>query len=664
MSAMPPAALDGTANNPWNPGPVAYVRVLCAATVAAILAVAVQLPWSSWAGTSLSLLLFLPITIASALLVTLAVQRTRVALLCQSRTLQSVIVFASSMLFLLGAYAANAVFLDPPWRGYTLWGYAGSAFFSTALAMSAMRFFAFSWSNLRLAKLDILAAFSIYAFVLGSIVGVIDATFLVRGYESIHVALGATSLVLFSISTSLFFLLKVHTQASIRFNATGLAITVSVALVVVAAQGPTALSMQLVRSPTAGRRALQLVRRWLDADGDGYSAYLGGGDCDDHDVRAFPLSTIGRDCAGILGSQNSTTKANKSLPNEVTDQRPPRVIVLLTIDAFRCGFGNLERPELGDICPTLTLMAKEGMSRLDAHAAYPSTQGSIASLHTTSNVQSAAQSLPQALSEIGFRTAAVSTYQGIVAPSVQQSYTAFDESLVPLARSATEPTSSAVTEKLLALVANALASDGRHFIWGHYFDPHATYIKIPGSPIAYDRIESYVSEIRRTDAAIGRLLQTIRNKAEGAEVVVMVTADHGEEFGEHGGEQHAATLFEESTRIPFVAWRSGAAHSANLPKHLPAGHAEMGPFILSVARGQGFLSTDVAVMNVASPQDRQIGVYSDGWKFVYHQTLAYPELFNLKTDPSERTDLSESKPAKLEAMKRLLADQQPTLLSL
>src|SRR5260221_8260550 len=37
----------------------------------------------------------------------------------------------------------------------------------------------------------------------------------------------------------------------------------------------------------------------------------------------------------------------------------------------------------------------------------------------------------------------------------------------------------------------------------------------------------------------------------------MVTADHGEEFGDHGGRYHGTSVYEEQVRVPLVVWAPG-----------------------------------------------------------------------------------------------------------
>ncbi len=60
----------------------------------------------------------------------------------------------------------------------------------------------------------------------------------------------------------------------------------------------------------------------------------------------------------------------------------------------------------------------------------------------------------------------------------------------------------------------------------------------------------YDEEIRYTDAWIDTLLTRLAR--EPSEPVVALTADHGEEFQEHGGLGHAYTFYDEVLRVPLI----------------------------------------------------------------------------------------------------------------
>jgi arylsulfatase A-like enzyme len=72
----------------------------------------------------------------------------------------------------------------------------------------------------------------------------------------------------------------------------------------------------------------------------------------------------------------------------------------------------------------------------------------------------------------------------------------------------------------------------------------------------------YDGEIRFTDDNLARILDAVDRKRRKANTLLVVTADHGEEFFEHRGKGHQRTLFDEVVRVPMIVrW----------PGHLTAG---------------------------------------------------------------------------------------------
>lgn len=74
----------------------------------------------------------------------------------------------------------------------------------------------------------------------------------------------------------------------------------------------------------------------------------------------------------------------------------------------------------------------------------------------------------------------------------------------------------------------------------------------------YDAALAYV------DAEIGRLLAAMREDGSFDTTLVVVTADHGEEFWEHGGTGHGFTLYDEQLRVPLIV-KPPAGESAGVP---------------------------------------------------------------------------------------------------
>jgi arylsulfatase A-like enzyme len=67
----------------------------------------------------------------------------------------------------------------------------------------------------------------------------------------------------------------------------------------------------------------------------------------------------------------------------------------------------------------------------------------------------------------------------------------------------------------------------------------------------------YDGEIRYTDDTIKQLFEIFRANGLLDNAAVIITADHGEEFLDHGGKGHHSTLYEEVLRVPLVLHMTG-----------------------------------------------------------------------------------------------------------
>jgi arylsulfatase A-like enzyme len=62
----------------------------------------------------------------------------------------------------------------------------------------------------------------------------------------------------------------------------------------------------------------------------------------------------------------------------------------------------------------------------------------------------------------------------------------------------------------------------------------------------------YDACLASVDSEIGRLLAALEARGLRETTLVVVTSDHGEEFGEHGGSGHGYTLYDENLRVPLL----------------------------------------------------------------------------------------------------------------
>jgi arylsulfatase A-like enzyme len=169
------------------------------------------------------------------------------------------------------------------------------------------------------------------------------------------------------------------------------------------------------------------------------------------------------------------------------------------------------------------------------------------------------------------------------------------------------------------------------------------------------------------DEHLGGLLVNVQKRVGLDRTLVVVTADHGEEFGEHGGEFHGATLYEEILRVPLLVAMPGiAARRVDAPVSL----LDVAPTIVELAgggrgrldaadgtslagamRGEALEARAVLAETVRYGRGSR-AIVEGGWKLVYEGRARTWELFDLGKDPGEQRVVTDEEP---EVMKRLAA---------
>jgi len=81
---------------------------------------------------------------------------------------------------------------------------------------------------------------------------------------------------------------------------------------------------------------------------------------------------------------------------------------------------------------------------------------------------------------------------------------------------------------------------------------------VPDSTILREEQEAYDGTIAYLDAQLEQLFQELERRGEMENTLVIVTSDHGEEFGEHGLMGHGNSLYRPALQVPLVIWRKGA----------------------------------------------------------------------------------------------------------
>jgi glucan phosphoethanolaminetransferase (alkaline phosphatase superfamily) len=92
----------------------------------------------------------------------------------------------------------------------------------------------------------------------------------------------------------------------------------------------------------------------------------------------------------------------------------------------------------------------------------------------------------------------------------------------------------------------------RGFMWVHLMAPHDPYVSHQPVAFGHSDIDRYDGEILESDRAVGTVLAALERNGLAGRTAVIIAADHGEEFGDHGGRTHGTDVFSEQVRIPLL----------------------------------------------------------------------------------------------------------------
>lgn len=225
------------------------------------------------------------------------------------------------------------------------------------------------------------------------------------------------------------------------------------------------------------------------------------------------------------------------------------------------------------------------------------------------------------------------------------------------------------------------------FLWAHFMDVHTPYTHIFETVVPTERaIElergliheqaladpywatpegtaalraGYLNELRHLDRYLNDLLASLGPPPARGRVLAL-TADHGEEFFEHGSFEHGHAFFQEIIAVPLVIEGPALAAPDGLVSSL-----DIAPTLLQAAglavppgmRGKSLLAPVgqrtlyARTLHYADDPADYEGAYAArarNWKLIEHAGTA---LYDLSTDPHEQRDLAERRPEQVQALR-------------
>jgi len=371
-----------------------------------------------------------------------------------------------------------------------------------------------------------------------------------------------------------------------------------------------------------------------------------------------------------------------------TPTSPPRPnILFISIDTLRAdhlGTYGYARPT----SPRIDEFAKTAVVFEQAHSSASWTLPSLTSLMTSlyssthgmkkqeSRLDPSFHTLAELLRNAGYDTAMVVSHYFLSSRyGLQKGFTHVDSQLLQMDMIA-GITSPQITEKGVEWIREkAAVRDGMPWmLWLHYFDPHDKYLPHPGYSEKFGmtrEIDLYDGEIAFTDDYVGRVLDELARSKLDDDTIVVVVADHGEEFMDHGNTRHGFNLYEETVRVPFMI-RAPGFHPTRVEPVIAS--VDLMPTLLELAgvttdypvegrslvpllRGES--EPEREAVSEVYWQDKQDmkSLRKGAWKYIDHKldTQKLDLLFAIPLDPGENDDLSSTDHSTTSAMHDELA---------
>ncbi len=346
--------------------------------------------------------------------------------------------------------------------------------------------------------------------------------------------------------------------------------------------------------------------------------------------------------------------------------QPGAHVLLVTIDALRAdhlGSYGYARP----VSPKLDALAKQATQFDRAYAQAPHSSYSLSSLMTSDYIHEVvelARPLPTAtlattLRDHGYHTAAFFT-DGIFHTEGKKLSVYRDSAFGFALFDHTNRESEQQTTRVLQ-EADRIREDGEppSFLWVHYFDVHEPYQETTFGTGEMDR---YDSEILHVDRELDRLLTGLKQRLS-RDVVLAITADHGEEFRDHGGVYHGSTLYDEQVRVPLIVQ---ASVMPTMRVAAPVEVIDVAPTLLGLVgieaapsmRGRDLRAVALGRMSDPGPVFSAVLTkrMAVEWPFKLIADLRFGlfELYDLSRDPDERKNLANVEATRLAHMKDLV----------
>ncbi|GAA3718672.1 hypothetical protein GCM10022204_43460 [Microlunatus aurantiacus] len=174
-------------------------------------------------------------------------------------------------------------------------------------------------------------------------------------------------------------------------------------------------------------------------------------------------------------------------------------------------------------------------------------------------------------------------------------------------------------------------------------------------------LNNYLNGVRYVDRFVSKVFAMLAEEGRADDTLVVVTADHGEGFGEHGLRQHDNTIYNEGIKVPYLVYdptdrRGRTVQRPVTTMSVPETVAERLGYRLSggLAREESLFSGGGGrpVRVSCQSTNRCLALIEGTTKYIHHFGNRPDEVFDLSSDPDEKRNLIDDvDPARLKALR-------------
>ena len=199
-------------------------------------------------------------------------------------------------------------------------------------------------------------------------------------------------------------------------------------------------------------------------------------------------------------------------------------------------------------------------------------------------------------------------------------------------------------------------------------------------------IDLYEKSLKYLDDQVGRLFKHIQNSNHADNTIVILIADHGEEFLDHGRWGHwESNLFDEILRVPLIMWIPNGPHGQIIRQQVRL--LDLMPTILDLCgcpSSQDVLGVSMASLVQPSQQNydgeesisemrrdpwHRIAVRTESFKYIWDSKRPdHAELYDLRADPGEKQNVRDHFPqevsrfqSSIDAHRLRVAETEPAI---